>query len=147
MNATDTLLIQIRIAELPTPVTEYRFLDTRQFRFDVAWPTYRIALEIEGGHAIGGRHVRPDGFRRDCEKYAEAVVRGWSVLRVIPDQVQSGAALAWLVRLFAWTASVRTHPECLYRTLGDRAPCLLLGAQSSTLVVGNSGSTSKGSGN
>lgn len=79
-------------------VAEYRFHPTRKWRFDWAWPSQMVALEIEGGAWSRGRHTRGKGFIADCEKYNQAVLLGWRVLRVTPQQVKSGEA-GRLVRL------------------------------------------------
>ncbi len=97
-DALDTLLLA---AGLPLPVREYRFAPPRRWRFDFAWPDRGLALEIEGGVWTGGRHVRGRGYERDCEKYAEAALRGWRVLRVTPGMVRDGRAVALLARAFA----------------------------------------------
>lgn len=49
-----------------------------------------------GGHQLGGRHVSVRGFREDCLKYGEAFRLGWTVLRVLPEQITSGLAAEWL---------------------------------------------------
>src|SRR6187399_1233711 len=36
-------------AKLPAHDAEYRFALSRRWRFDYAWPAFRIAMEIEGG--------------------------------------------------------------------------------------------------
>jgi len=72
---------------LPAPEREYRFDPKRRWRFDFAWPSLRIAVEIEGGVWIRGRHVRPVGYLGDLEKYNRAVVLGWRVLRYAPHQL------------------------------------------------------------
>lgn len=59
------------------PEREHRFDAERLWRFDFAWPDYKIAVEIEGQ----GRHQTVDGQRKDCEKYNRATVLGWRVLR------------------------------------------------------------------
>lgn len=61
-------------------VTEWRFHPTRNWRFDVAWPALRVAVELHGGTNTGGRHVRGYGIREDCRKVNAATVRGWRVL-------------------------------------------------------------------
>jgi len=94
-----TLERQIIVAGLPRPQAEYRFLPTRRFRFDLAWPDRALAVEIDGAIWTGGRHTRGAGVERDCEKFAEALLAGWKVLRVTTGQVRSGQALGWIERL------------------------------------------------
>lgn len=78
------------------PVAEYRFHKTRRWRFDYAWPDYKVALEIEGGVYTRGRHTRPSGFLGDMEKYNAAACAGWTVIRCTPDGLTSAATLAML---------------------------------------------------
>ena len=76
-----------------TPVEkEFKFHPKRKWRFDFAWPKLMIALEVEGGTHSGGRHVRGNGFDNDCEKYNEAAILGWTVLRVTSNMIKSGMA-------------------------------------------------------
>lgn len=79
---------------------EHRFHATRQWRFDLADPERKLAVEVEGFAAGGapGRHQRVGGFQGDIEKYAEAWAAGWRVLRVTSKFVNSGQALAWIER-------------------------------------------------
>ncbi len=90
--------MQCRMAALPLPVHEYAFWPGRRFRFDLAWPESRVAVEVDGGAFIGGRHTTGSGFRSDCVKLSEAAARGWRVLRVMPEHVESGEALGWVER-------------------------------------------------
>lgn len=90
---------QVSVAGLPAPVTELRFHPTRQWRLDFTWPDALVAVEVEGGVHSGGRHTRGTGFEADCEKYAEATLLGWTVLRVTGRHVASGQAVEWLRRL------------------------------------------------
>ena len=46
-------------------VAEYRFHPGRDWRFDFAIPSRRVAVEVEGGAFNGGRHIRPEGYLRD----------------------------------------------------------------------------------
>jgi very-short-patch-repair endonuclease len=62
-------------------VTEYRFAHPRRWRFDIAIPNERIAIELEGGVFTGGRHTRGTGYLNDMEKYNAATALGWRVLR------------------------------------------------------------------
>lgn len=79
---------------------EYKFHPTRKFRFDYAFPHAKIALEIEGGVWIGGRHTSGAGFTKDMEKYNEAGLLGWKIFRVTPQQVKNGQAIMLLERIF-----------------------------------------------
>jgi hypothetical protein len=103
---SEVLLEQIRLANLPPPLREYRFHAERQWRFDFCWKNhgYLVACEIEGGiwmQTKTGRskgHAHPERFESDCEKYNEAALYGWLLLRVIPEMVRDGRALDWIER-------------------------------------------------
>ena len=65
---------------------EFKFLPNRKYRFDYLFllPESKIkgiAIEFEGGVWSNGRHIRPLGFIRDCEKYNLASLNGYIVLR------------------------------------------------------------------
>jgi len=60
---------------------EYKFLHDRRFRFDIAIPSLKIAIEFEGGVFSGGRHTRGKGYISDCKKYNLATMHGWKLLR------------------------------------------------------------------
>jgi hypothetical protein len=92
---------QCAFAQVPVPVGEHRFHPTRKWRFDWAWPQQFLALEVNGGAYIQGRHTRGAGFEKDCEKLSEAAVLGYRVLHVLPAQVASGAALMLVERALA----------------------------------------------
>ncbi len=67
----------------PDPVREHLFAPPRKWRFDFAWPAYRVAVEIDGGTWMesGGCHQHPIRFAGDCEKFNAATLLGWRVLR------------------------------------------------------------------
>jgi very-short-patch-repair endonuclease len=79
---------------------EFQFLEGRRFRFDFAWPGHKIAVEVEGGTFVSGRHNRGLGMAKDMEKYNLAAIDGWAVLRVTPHQIRSGDALRWIKAAF-----------------------------------------------
>lgn len=87
-----------RVQGVPSPLAEYRFALHlgRQWRFDWAWPAARVALEIDGGGFVQGRHHRAAGFAEDCVKLNAAALDGWLVLRATPQHVTSGHAVAWV---------------------------------------------------
>lgn len=94
------LLLHIHGAGLPPPQLEERFggIDgTRRWRFDLAWPDSRTAVEYDG--IFGDRtnsHLSIKGVMRDQEKLNEAQIKGWVVLRVNAATVDDGRALQWI---------------------------------------------------
>lgn len=95
------LAVQLTAVKLPPEDLEYRFHPVRFWRFDFAWPSDRIACEIEGLTSEGGRHQRMDGYSRDCEKYSEAAILGWMVVRVTQKMIKSGMAVELVERAHA----------------------------------------------
>lgn len=89
----DAFAFQLRAAGLPEPVREYPIIPGRRFRADFAWPTRKVMAEVEGGVYARGRHVRPTGYTKDCEKYTLAALEGWVILRFTTAHVESGWAL------------------------------------------------------
>jgi very-short-patch-repair endonuclease len=85
---------QVAARFLPTPQPEYRFDPSRRWRFDRAWLLSKIAVEIEGGTWVKGRHSRGSGMRKDAEKYNAATLQGWRVLRFTGDMVKDGSAIS-----------------------------------------------------
>lgn len=83
---------------LPVPETEYRFFPARKWRFDHAWPAQMLALEVEGGIWTQGRHNRSRGFLGDMEKYNQATLLGWRVLRCTTEMMKSGDAVLLVQR-------------------------------------------------
>ena len=70
---------------LPEPVREHLFHPTKRWRFDLAWPEHKLAVEYDGGTFSRGRksgHTSITGMARDKEKDAEAAIIGWSVIRM-----------------------------------------------------------------
>jgi len=87
------LAAQIRAANIREPAREYKFHPKRKWRFDFAWPHCRIAVEVEGGIWIRGRHNRGAGYAKDTEKYNAAALMGWRVLRFTSASISKGEAL------------------------------------------------------
>jgi hypothetical protein len=81
---------------LPAPEFEHQFAKPRRWRFDACWPAQMVALEVEGGAWVGGRHNRGGGYLQDMVKYNRAVILGWRLLRCTPQQVNSGEVFALL---------------------------------------------------
>lgn len=75
-------------------VREFRFARAvgREYRADVAWPGFRLLVELEGGVYSRGRHVRGPGYEDDCEKYSLASIMGFTLIRVTYRMVDDGRA-------------------------------------------------------
>lgn len=73
---------------------EHRFHPERRWRFDIAFPSVRLAIEIDGR----GRHQTVAGVRSDCDKQNEAVKLGWRVLRFPATDKRQAPEWARLVR-------------------------------------------------
>ena len=67
--------------DAPAPVTQHRFAPPRRFRFDFAWLEAKVAVEIDGGVWVAGRHTRGSGVQADYVKLNLATAGGWRVLR------------------------------------------------------------------
>jgi len=100
VNKADNLAAHWRTlySEYPEPVQELRFDAKRRWRFDLAWPEQRLAVEVDGatgwrrakkGGWYQGRHVQEKGFSADLEKMNAAVAAGWRVLRFTTIQVEN----------------------------------------------------------
>ena len=108
---TDLRLVALRAAfpELGFE-SELTFHPSRNWRFDYASKSHRIAVEIEGGvygrgqpcptcgRKKGGAHSSVKGMLRDIEKYNEATALGWRVLRFTPDQFAKFGMVERLLR-------------------------------------------------
>lgn len=100
-HGEDALAWQLRALGLAAPEREHRFDPSRRWRFDFAYPEQRIAIEVEGGSWVAGRHARGLGFEKDIEKYNAAAVAGWMVLRFTTAMVDDGRALATISEAIA----------------------------------------------
>lgn len=108
---------QIWISGLPTPEAEYRFgaeaaggpgkglrrrleaAGLKDWRFDFAWPDLMLAVEVEGGAWVGGRHTRGKGFVEDLKKYQEAQRLGWTIYRTAGELIKTGEAVQTIKEL------------------------------------------------
>ena len=90
-DAMQMLLIDL-YAEGVDYEQEYRFDSDRKWRFDIAMPAQKLAVEVDGGIWVGGRHTSGVGYEKDCQKLNAAVLQGWRVLRFTSGMVRSGEA-------------------------------------------------------
>jgi len=90
------------------PLTpEHRWHPTRKWRADFALLTKGILFEVEGGVHSGGRHSRGTGFTADAEKYLEATLAGWTVVRLVPSQLNYPT----LEKILTWTQTLPNQPS------------------------------------
>lgn len=78
---------------------EYKFHPKRKWRADFLISGKKILVEVEGGIWSGGRHTRGKGYLGDMEKYNEAAMMGFTVLRFSTEQVKSGLAVQQIEQL------------------------------------------------
>lgn len=110
-QTTELLLFQLRAAQLPLPVCEYRFAPPRRWRFDLCWVEQKLAVELEGlvfppaptwdekvEHRLGGRHVSVTGYLNDISKQAEAFALGYTLLHLTHRMIENGEALQFIER-------------------------------------------------
>lgn len=115
-NPVDELVFQCKAAGLGEPRREVYFHESRRWRFDLAFcagamkiggrwialtlgQSTALAIEVDGGVYVQGRHSRGKGIEADMEKIATAMTMGWRVLRVTPRHIREGKALNWIEAL------------------------------------------------
>lgn len=65
----------------------------RRFQADAAFPSMRLLIEVDGiAHKIGSRQ------KGDVLKSQLADAAGWKVLRILPEQVHNGEAVALVAK-------------------------------------------------
>lgn len=88
--------LQVRLAELPSPVREYAAIPGRRYRWDFAWPEQRVLVEINGGTYAHMGHSTGIGIARDYEKNNLAVLAGWRTFAFDRRMVESGEAVTFV---------------------------------------------------
>jgi very-short-patch-repair endonuclease len=84
---------QLRALKFEPGIRQFQFHPVRRWRFDFAWPHFRLCAEIEGGVFVHGAHTRGKHFTEDCEKYNMATLLGWQVYRFTSGMVKDGSAI------------------------------------------------------
>lgn len=82
---------------VPRPEVEFHFHPVRDWRFDFAWPEFKVALEVQGGCFVRGAHVRGASLRREHEKLNAAAALGWRVLYCFPESLMKRAMCVYLL--------------------------------------------------
>lgn len=76
-----------KIHGIVIPELQYQFHPDRRWRFDYSWPGNHVAVEINGGVWIYGRHNRAKSYIADLEKINTAQCLNWIVLQYIPQKI------------------------------------------------------------
>jgi very-short-patch-repair endonuclease len=82
---------------------EHKFNPQRKWAFDMAIPSIKLAIEIEGAVWTNGRHTRGKGFLNDIEKYNNAAINGWTVLRFTHSNHSNREIIDTVMKLLAHT--------------------------------------------
>ena len=78
---------------------EFKFHPTRKWRADFHLKGKKVLVEVEGGIWSNGRHTRGKGYLGDLEKYNEATMMGYQVIRFSTEQVKSGKAIEQIEKM------------------------------------------------
>jgi hypothetical protein len=81
---------------LPTPMDEYQFHDSRKWRFDFAWPLQKVALEVDGGIFVNGRHNQGAAMLLQWEKENTAQSMGWHIFKCSPSTALKSEIVGFL---------------------------------------------------
>jgi hypothetical protein len=88
MNTSLVILRQLcRDAGLPEPVAEWEFSGHGAWRADYAWPEYALALEVNGGAWVNGRHNRGSHTMDEHRKMNQYAMEGWRVIYTTPKRL------------------------------------------------------------
>lgn len=84
----------------PAPLRQQQIIEGRRYKADFYWPQHKMVLEVEGGIWTGGRHVRPQGFLGDMEKYNLYAYHGYVLYRCAPQHLHDGTLDEILAMMF-----------------------------------------------
>ena len=84
--------------------SEFKFHPKRRWRFDYACEVAKVAIEINGGNYVRGRHSNPTALAKEYQKFAEANAMGWVVVSCTPmtnknEVMRFGTEMFWDVLL------------------------------------------------
>lgn len=78
--------------EGPDYEPEHKFHPRRKWRFDIAWPGCKVAIELQGGTWTNGGHNRGKGYENDCHKLMAATLMGWRVFWLTTTMIDNDPA-------------------------------------------------------
>ena len=77
----------LKACGIQAPEFELRFHPVRRWRFDLSWPEQKVALEVQGGIFVNGRHSRGAAMLKEWEKLNTAAEMGWRVVFCQPSDL------------------------------------------------------------
>ena len=89
-----TFALHCKIEKL-SPIAQYQFDPDRKWRADFCFLAEKLLVEIEGGVWLGktGGHTSGKGMEAIMEKYNQATLLGFKLLRFSSEAVKSGKAI------------------------------------------------------
>ena len=88
--------------QIHTPSFEYKFCDSRKWRFDLVWLDSLVALEVQGGIYSQGAHVRGAHMEREWCKLNCAATLGYRILFCSPEQLLTAATARAVKAALLW---------------------------------------------
>ncbi|MGE0133748.1 MAG: hypothetical protein AB7L91_06355 [Dehalococcoidia bacterium] len=132
-QAEDDLAIQLGasavVQRLGAVERHHHYVPGRRFEADIAIPSARLLIEVQGGIYTRQAHGSVSGVLRDNERLNLATLHGWAVLRFTPEEVGSGVALTTIEEYLARrgeggrAAPLDDHPPAPNTTHPDAYPC------------------------
>ena len=83
-------------------VPQFRFHESRLWRFDFAIPSRKVAFEIQGGTYIRGGHSRGKQQGKDIEKHNEAIALGWRLFYLDTKMLEPKRIADEVAKLTTW---------------------------------------------
>lgn len=91
----ETLAGQLRLRGISYE-REVELIPGRKFSMDFYIENRTLIVEVDGGTASGGRHVRPEGYEKDCEKQNLAAQQGYLYMKVTARMVNKEQAVEFI---------------------------------------------------
>lgn len=85
-------------------IPEVKLIPQRRFRFDFVHLDSKVAIELNGGNFINGRHTRPVALNNEYEKLNLALLKGFRVFVLSSQMINEN----WLNKIYLYILS-RTY--------------------------------------
>jgi len=93
----ERLARELVLEGIPQPERQFKAIPGRQFAFDLAFPEWKVLVEVQGGIWLPQTgHTSGQGLMRDIEKTTLAQLHGYIIVLVSPDHIKNGLAHKWI---------------------------------------------------